>query len=210
MWKEENVRLEQLGRKLKKEFQSTLATMKSDENQMKSNNLAKLALIQGLESVICFMQAFTALDQSRPTIPSWRSLDGMIGMVVNRAQGHPHVLGILRLLQSTTYLTLVFNLGKTDPGTIQGATNRHEHLSRVQKYFNQAQHYSQESEQLVTRKLLSDVYPETYQESINLPLGASGHPMPVLRLATKFMGEWSKQEGVEWSQQLDEGLCSRL
>lgn len=210
VWRKENVRLEGLGKRLKKQFEATLKAVPETGDQKKSTQLAKLAAIQGLEGILCFMEAFCALDQFRPSIKSWRSLGGMMEQVTSRVSDFPHILGMLRLLQSTQYSTTASILGKTSPESIQNVESRLEHLSMIQRCFSRAQNFAAESEQYLPRRILSEVYPDTYRETLNIPLGPSGNAMPVLRLATKFMSEWSKHEGLKWSQQLDEGMCSRI
>lgn len=212
-WKEEYRRLEDLGKVLKRDFDSTSQAAKDERDRRKAKGLTRQAIMQGVESTLSFMQGFCALDQARPGFTnSWRSLDALLETVKHRARDEEHIRGICYTLEAAQYNTLASLMGSVNMGAdaSEAADKKLQLLTQLQKSLKRAQVAAQEAERLLPRESLAKDYKGAYQETMSWRLSAAPKAMEVIRMVKVFMGEWCGRFGVAWEMRLDEGSCETL
>jgi len=211
-WKDELRSLSDLGTAMKRKLQAdanSVGQQRTDQDWHQS----KIKAVQGVESVLCFMQAFIAGEQyqSRMEIANnWHSIPPYAQDVSRKCRPFPHLHAISLLLCAVCCSRIVGSYANIKIDVTTSLETQSDILKKIQINTMAMQHHAVESDRLLPRGLLEKEYPLTHTESQKLPLVAITSPMVAVRMGSKFLAEWSAQQELEWTQQLEEGLCSQF
>ncbi|KAI9718628.1 MAG: hypothetical protein M1828_006636 [Chrysothrix sp. TS-e1954] len=204
-WKAEYSRLTKLATTLKRQAQSNATQVNNAKTERATSDQAKLAAVEAVASLMYFMTALCALDQSQRSWSGWWDLRNISNYIAGICQPFPHLHGLVLALKSIIF-TRVVNVGanciKADDG--KGIAALLEASRLMEESATQAEQY-------LSRKILADHYPSAYKLSGAQPLGILAKPMTAVRMGWKLLDEWAaKNQLKEWTQKLEEGACGQL
>lgn len=215
IWMTESTKLQNLGKTLKRQAAGTYeASQKEAKNAEKATMLFKLYALERIESVLCFILAFSAISRGQsPThswIPHWRSLLPMATENTHASRDFPELNGLCALLIAVCFSNLGNIYADLKRLNIPSAEEPAQQLSDVLRYLHYAQKHGAEAERLLPKKTLAERYRQTNKICESLPIGMSLKPVAAVKVALTFMKEWAAQEKVEWKQHLEQHACSQF
>lgn len=197
-WKDVYTKLSQLGKSLK-----TTSAASRDKG------LHKLAALQSIESLSCYLLAFTAFErcQPRPTrLSTWRSLLPYAQEMLYRTRDFPDLQGLSNLLNAVACFRVCDLHTAADAKTGVEAAEA-EKLFDVTKTLHTT---SRRANQLIPVEVLSAKYSKAATIAKSVSPGAIMDPQRSSKFSMAMLLEWSSREKVEWRKQLNENICDEL
>ncbi|KAK4505352.1 hypothetical protein PRZ48_003315 [Zasmidium cellare] len=217
-WETEQKRLETLGRELKHAASAYLTASQSDTTG--SSNDHKLAAVKSIESFLCYLLAFSCLDEANaaadpkqpPSYTTWRSLHGFYGFVKRNTEQFPALCGLscsLGVVYTARILEIASQFPNDGPSrasileahaTLQKAANEAERkldIDALQEAFPKS--WNQRSKKLPpTEKLESTKLGGGYK----LPIGLATSPVRAARAGHAMLQEWLEKERIDYTLKL--------
>lgn len=190
-WDDERARQIATGRRLKNEMKE----LGVSEN----HNKRKLGAVKGIESLLCFIQAFVAQDRctrnKKSRIESWQSLVAFIHNVLDECRPFRHLEGFAMLIRSGVLSVIVDLLIQLDKPS-------DEESKSLRSLFGKARLAAIRSSELLSQETIAEQYPATAKESRKLPVGIMTDPLVLAGMGVRFLEEFTQRERMDWTKQL--------
>ncbi|KAI9658194.1 MAG: hypothetical protein M1831_004041 [Alyxoria varia] len=227
-WKAEHQRLQTLGKDLKHSADKILNNLpEATANSKEHRHQREVGTLTALESILSFMQAFSAEDQchSEGYYQSWSSLPNFLRYVGEtvRACQDERLYGMYMLLKGVCTSTLAGRMGaemwlsalNEKDGGEQAARKKSEHLVSVARYTRQSADAAKAVQSSIPAEVWRDEYPKacTVKERES-PIVGWMTPIGAARVGLVFLEEWAEKKKIKgWKARLGEdgeGLCAHL
>ncbi|KAF2165196.1 hypothetical protein M409DRAFT_24580 [Zasmidium cellare ATCC 36951] len=218
VWETEQKRLETLGRELKHAASAYLNASQSDTSS--SSNDQKLAAVKSIESFLCYLLAFSCLDEvnlaadpkQSPSYTTWRSLHGFYGFVKRNTEPFPSLCGLscsLGVVYTARILEIAAHFPNDGPSrasllethaTLQKAANEAERkldIDALQDAFPKS--WSQRSKKLPANEKLDST---KLGGGFKLPIGLATTPVRAARAGHAMLQEWLERERIDYTLKL--------
>ncbi|KAB8342904.1 hypothetical protein FH972_022501 [Carpinus fangiana] len=196
-WQAEAGRLSKLGKRSKVASTDTFKQSEDAAEAKEQTRLRKIAAVQGLESLLLFLQSFVAKAQSRPKpkqlIADWKSFLPYSSNVVALTRSFPHLEGLGLLLQSIASAQITA-ICTSIPIHEEDKEGSRELLLTLHKQVQYTEQRASEAGKRLPRVVLAEDYPKAYAISLTQPLGGGLQPMPAFRMAVQLLDEWSSHQ----------------
>lgn len=223
-WRLEQQKYLELGKRLKHELDGIV---KKDGVLMKDPTANKKGCPIGVESILCYMLGFTALDELQRTwgkpgsSTAWETLLPHIDYVKAITSSASHIYGLILQLEGICRNTIhSYDLERLEREPGAGASP--EFISRLVENARLAQKAWHAGTVGLSINDLQKSFPKTWARRKNAPsvrnngqekqlvagkFAASGYYLPLASTSTaveavkmgwSFLGEWAEKEGVEW------------
>lgn len=211
-WNIEYKKQLQIAIDLKRKFQAFLAAHPTD----KTSTEAKKQSVDGVESLLCFMQAFVSQGEhvrsNSIMLQQWQSILPFTKFIQHECQTfNPHLGAIATLLRSlccSILASLCAGSSAEEVATL-GPTES-EVLKKVHGFLQDMQMQGLAAERALPRAVMEREFPKTAKVLGVLPYGVLSRGILAVRVGRVFLGEWCEREEVKWGGGLEEGLCAQL
>lgn len=217
-WETEQKRLETLGRELKHAASAYLNASQSDTSG--SSNDHKLAAVKSIESFLCYLLAFSCLDEANlaadpkqsPSYTTWRSLHGFYGFVKRNTEQFPPLCGLSCSL-GVVYTARILEIAAQFPTDGPSRTSILETHAALQKAATEAERkldidklqeafpksWSQRSKTLSATERLEST---KLSGGFKLPIGLATTPVRAARAGHSMLQEWLEREKIDYTLKL--------
>lgn len=213
VWETEQKRLETLGRELKHAASAHLKDSPSGNDQ-------KLAAVKSIESFLCYLLAFSCMDEANlsadpkqsPSIATWRSLQGFYGFVKRNTGGFPVLSGLACSL-GVVYTARILDIAAQFPNDGPSRASILETHATLQRAANEA-------EMKLDIDALQDIFPKSWGKrsrkhnaseklepsklggAFKLPIGLATTPVRAARAGHAMLQEWLERERIDYTLKL--------
>lgn len=217
-WETEQKRLETLGRELKHAASAYLNASQSDTSGSSKDH--KLAAVKSIESFLCYLLAFSCLDEANlaadpkqsPSYTTWRSLHGFYGFVKRNTEQFPPLCGLSCSL-GVVYTARILDIAAQFPTDGPSRTSILETHAALQKAANDA-------ERRLDIDALQEAYPKSWGQrsktlpaterlestklggGFKLPIGLATTPVRAARAGHAMLQEWLEREKIDYTLKL--------
>lgn len=168
----------------------------------------KLAAVQGIESVLCYLLAFTASERAQPsrsgTLEIWHSLLPYAKEVVHKAWDFSDLFGLSQMLLAVACFKIS---GISISGDIKVGAESTGALAKLLEVTKSMHAACRHAEQRLPSALVSERYTLAARVGSTASPGTIMAPETSVKFAVALLGEYTRQEKLKWIKEVDENIC---